>query len=76
METFAQNFIGEGCMNCHNITAHISNHNDGTAPGNDFLWSLAVNAYPDVKGPQGRFNPSITTAFDALNALLRSAKSH
>ena len=36
-------------MNCHNQTAHIPDANDGTNSGNDFLWSLAVNAYPDVK---------------------------
>jgi hypothetical protein len=91
METFDQGFIFRGCMNCHNATAHITNSqcgsNCGNVPGNDFLWSLAVNAYPDatVTGPppvealaakQRRFNPSSAAAFESLNALLRSAKSH
>jgi hypothetical protein len=35
METFDQAAVGTGCMNCHNATA-----------SNDFLWSLAVNAWP------------------------------
>ena len=58
METFVQGKAGRpigsrGCMNCHNQTAHIPDANDGTSPGNDFLWSLAVNAYPDVTSPAG-----------------------
>jgi hypothetical protein len=84
METFDQNSIFAGCMNCHNLTAHP---NGDSTPGNDFLWSLAVNAYPDVTvaGPapagalaakQRRFNPSSAAAFESLNALLRTAKSH
>jgi hypothetical protein len=35
METFDQAAVGTGCMACHNATA-----------SNDFLWSLAVNAWP------------------------------
>jgi hypothetical protein len=82
METFVQGTAGRpigsrGCMNCHNQTAHIPDANDGTNPGNDFLWSLAVNAYPDVTSPAGalaerhfHFNASSAAAFNALNALL------
>jgi hypothetical protein len=87
METFDQGFVGLGCMNCHNATAHIPNANDGSDPGNDFLWSLAVNAFPDAAPPAGasavrpgvaaaresRFNGSSVAAFKSLNALLRSA---
>jgi hypothetical protein len=51
METFDQEKIIYGCMNCHNATAHP---NGPGTPGNDFLWSLAINAYPDVTGPQAR----------------------
>jgi hypothetical protein len=41
METFDQAKVGTGCMNCHNAT--------GTAT--DFLWSLAVNAWPPPSPP-------------------------
>jgi hypothetical protein len=41
METFDQASVGKGCMNCHNAT--------GTAT--DFLWSLAVNAWPPPSPP-------------------------
>ncbi len=51
METFDQSSIFTGCMNCHNATAHP---NGPGTPGNDFLWSLAINAYPDVTSPQAR----------------------
>jgi hypothetical protein len=80
METFDQGSIFSGCMNCHNITAHQSG---GSTPGNDFLWSLAVNAFPLPTPPsagalapeQRGLDASSATAFEALNALLRSAKS-
>ena len=42
METFDQSSISKGCMSCHNFTAHP---NGPGSPGNDFLWSLAINAY-------------------------------
>jgi hypothetical protein len=84
METFDQGAVFSGCMNCHNLTAHP---NGASSPGNDFLWSLAVNAYPDVapapaaamqaaKG-RARFNPALhassMAAFKALNELQRGA---
>jgi hypothetical protein len=83
METFDQGSIFSGCMNCHNLTAHASGD---SSPGNDFLWSLAVNAYPDVTvagaapaaalaAKQRRFNPSSLAAFESVNALLHAAKS-
>src|SRR5271157_282196 len=71
-----------------NITAHPTNTgcgsrpakdpNCGLFPGNDFLWSLAVNAYllpaPPSAGAlaaaQRRLDPSSATAFESLNALL------
>jgi hypothetical protein len=75
METFDQTSIIGGCMNCHNITAHPGNK----PVGNDFLWSLAVNAYPDVVAPtaalarsRSRFNPSTDLAFKALLELKRN----
>jgi hypothetical protein len=72
LETFDQVSILTGCMNCHNATAHPG----GAASGDDFLWSLAVNAYPDVKPlpgalatRQSHFNPASIAAFKALEAL-------
>jgi hypothetical protein len=38
METFDQNNIRTGCMNCHNLTKTAS----------DFLWALKVNAFPST----------------------------
>jgi hypothetical protein len=81
METFDQASIFTGCMLCHNATAHP---NGDSTPGNDFLWSLAVNAYPLPAPPsagalaakQRPLDPSSAAAFESLNALLRSAKSH
>lgn len=40
METFDQNNINSGCMSCHTITQTNS----------DFLWSLALNAFPSPLG--------------------------
>jgi hypothetical protein len=75
METFDQTNITSGCMNCHNITAHPLNK----PTGDDFLWSLAVNAYPDVAAParamaraRSRFNPSTDAAFNELLKLKRN----
>jgi hypothetical protein len=59
----------------------------GTNQGNEFLWSLAVNAYPDVAVPaaelaaklnavavkESHFNASSVSAFKSLNELLGSA---
>jgi hypothetical protein len=81
METFDQSSIGTGCMNCHNFTAHP---NGPTSTGNDFLWSLAVNAYPDVtpsptataaarRGQQSRSHPSTAAALKLLVAMQRTA---
>lgn len=36
METFEQRFVTSGCMACHNFTR----------AGTDFLWALAINAFP------------------------------
>jgi len=76
METFDQTSITFGCMNCHNFTAHPNR--DKT--GNDFLWSLAINAYspPPPQGSllaarQSRLAPSTLAAFKSLEALQRSA---
>ncbi len=75
METFDQGSIYQGCMYCHNFTAHPG----GKANGNDFLWSLAINAYPDQAGVQavakgrGGFNPTSVAAFNSLSALQQSA---
>jgi hypothetical protein len=78
METFDQTSIYSGCMNCHNATAHP---NGPKSPGNDFLWSLAVNAYapPSPTGltaaakARSRVAPSSLAAFNALAALQKSA---
>jgi hypothetical protein len=40
METFDQSTITKGCMNCHN----------GTRTQTDFLWALALNAFPSPLG--------------------------
>lgn len=76
LETFDQGSIFTGCMNCHNATAHPS----GQPTGDDFLWSLAVNAYPDIPTPRGalatpqsHLNSSTVAAFHALVALQRRA---
>jgi hypothetical protein len=78
METFDQNSVSKGCMNCHNFTAHP---NGPGSPGDDFLWSLAVNAYapPAPAGltaaakARSRFSPSSVAAFKGLAALQQSA---
>ena len=78
METFDQGSIGTGCMSCHNFTAHP---NGPKSPGNDFLWSLAVNAYapPAPAGltaaakARARFAPSSVAAFKGLAGLQRGA---
>jgi hypothetical protein len=80
LETFDQGAIFTGCMNCHNLAAHL---NGGATPGNDFLWSLAVNAFPLPAPPSAGalaakerpLDPSSAAAFESLNALLRSAQS-
>lgn len=77
LETFDQTSIFTGCMNCHNATAHPNN----AKTGNDFLWSLAVNAYPppasatNVALAAGRsgVNPTTIAAFKSLAALQKSA---
>jgi len=67
METFDQGSIFTGCMNCHNAAAHPG--------GDDFLWSLAVNAYPPASGTgllataRSRFKPSTLAALRSLAAL-------
>ncbi len=65
-----------GCMNCHNATAHPK----AAANGNDFLWSLAANAWA---GPTTSANgallaksplpASTLAAFDALRGLQQGA---
>jgi hypothetical protein len=74
METFSQGSIFGGCMFCHNATAHPQ----GNAQGDDFLWSLAVNAYRDTAQPAAAlaaghpgFNSSSIAAFESLAELLR-----
>jgi len=70
LETFDQSSIFQGCMSCHNITQP-----------NDFLWSLAVNAYaPPSKNPTARLaagrpgqHPSTIAALKKLLALQESA---
>lgn len=77
LETFDQQKVGTGCMNCHNATAHPG----GSSTGNDFLWSLAVNAYPPPEGVSNKLlaagksglNPSTIKALKALAALQLSA---
>jgi hypothetical protein len=77
METFDQGSIYSGCMNCHNFTAHPG----GSAKGNDFLWSLAVNAYaPPASATltatakaRSRVAPSSFAAFQALAQLQHQA---
>jgi hypothetical protein len=84
LETFDQGSIYSGCMNCHNFTAHPSGP---TSPGNDFLWSLAVNAYPDIPGQaapaakglaaaaaarRSHLNPSSVAAFKQLVTLQKT----
>src|SRR5262249_27518741 len=68
METFDQAAIGTGCMNCHNATAN-----------NDFLWSLAVNAWPPPgTAPSLVAAEAVSTARDQslreLSELLRGAE--
>ena len=78
LETFDQSSIFTGCMNCHNATAHPGG--PGT-PGNDFLWSLAINAYaPPSAKPRARLaagrpgeHPSTIAALKKLLALQQSA---
>jgi len=78
METFDQGSVGTGCMSCHNSTAHP---NGPGSPGNDFLWSLAINAYapPAPAGltaaakARARFAPSSVAAFKGLAALQHGA---
>lgn len=76
LETFDQSSIFTGCMNCHNATAHPNN-----APtGDDFLWSLAVNAFPPPEGASrlalaahtSGVNPSTIAALKSLAALQKS----
>ena len=77
METFDQSSIYSGCMNCHNATAHPS----GAATGNDFLWSLAVNAYAPpaaanltaMAKARARVAPSSFAAFQSLIKLQHDA---
>jgi hypothetical protein len=77
LETFDQVKVGTGCMNCHNATAHPG----GAANGNDFLWSLAVNAWaPPTVAPHGalalgkpRLADSTLASFKSLKGLLDSA---
>jgi len=77
METFDQKSIFSGCMNCHNSTAHP---NGGSTPGNDFLWSLAINAYAPPAAPgatlaarRSRLAPSTLAAIKSLESLQRTA---
>lgn len=78
METFDQSSIFSGCMNCHNFTAHP---NGPGSPGNDFLWSLAINAYAPpapaglrgVRAGQTRLAPSTLAAIKEMVALQKSA---
>jgi hypothetical protein len=58
METFDQtNVFSSGCMRCHTVTQ------------NDFLWSLAINAYRDKSG----LNPTTISALKGLSDLQKSA---
>ena len=78
METFDQGRPELGCMSCHNFTAHP---NGPGSPGNDFLWSLAVNAYapPAPAGltaaakARSRFAPSSVAAFKGLAEMQHNA---
>lgn len=75
METFDQSSIFSGCMNCHNATAHP---NGGSTPGNDFLWSLAINAYAAPSALEAalakpRLHPSSLAALKTLSALQSGA---
>ena len=74
LETFDQNSITSGCMNCHNITKQKS----------DFLWSLALNAFPSPLGaPPSQPQLTVLTKESAggspevarLRALLKEAAS-
>jgi hypothetical protein len=76
METFDQGSIFSGCMNCHNFTAHPK----GKSTGDDFLWSLAINAYAPPPPPSVKITsvgqglaPSTVAAFKSLVALQKSA---
>ena len=78
METFDQGSIFSGCMNCHNFTAHP---NGPGTPGNDFLWSLAVNAWAPpgpaglrgTRASQARLPSSTLKAFKEMEALQKDA---
>lgn len=78
LETFDQSSIFTGCMNCHNATAHPQGP---TQPGNDFLWSLAVNAYPPpgsvsqttLAARKSGLHPTTIAAFKSLLALQKNA---
>jgi hypothetical protein len=62
METFDQAAVGTGCMNCHNATG---------AP-TDFLWSLAVNAWPPPSPPAAvtdALGPGRAARENSLNTL-------
>lgn len=77
METFDQGDVFYGCMSCHNFTAHPSGP---TSTGNDFLWSLAINAWaPPSPGGRAtlaakqRLAPSTLAAFKSLAAMQHGA---
>ena len=62
METFDQDNVRKGCMNCHTLTKQDS----------DFVWSLAVNAFsPPVV--TGRVKPR--TSIQELRKLLERTRS-
>jgi hypothetical protein len=45
METFDQNNIRQGCMACHDVVGTVRG-----ADSTDFLWALAMNAFPSESG--------------------------
>jgi hypothetical protein len=63
METFDQARVGTGCMNCHNATGAAT----------DFLFSLAVNAWPPPSPPTAaltaELGPGRAAREKSLNAL-------
>jgi hypothetical protein len=78
LETFDQGSVTTGCMNCHNATAHPQGPK---LPGNDFLWSLAINAYPPpsslphaaLMARRSGVNSSTIAALKSLAALQKGA---
>jgi hypothetical protein len=77
METFDQTAVGSGCMACHDLTANGQTP-EGKRLQNDFLWSLAVNAWPPPgTAPALLAAQAVSSARDqslkALSELMQSA---